>query len=140
MTMWCNPEFLRVDRDEPTPDAALLCHKGEWIRVLRRLRSSSLLSCVPVNDIAKDPSGKPLAAGAFGIIKDDTRARLIVDRRPANYHEATLPSLSLPHSVCFTRSVLAPHEALRLSDYTYETLATTTTYYEYLTLGCPSRA
>eukprot|EP00972_Heterocapsa_arctica_P053433 7870545-Heterocapsa_arctica.AAC.1 len=64
-----------------------------------------------MHEVATDPEGMPLSAGAFGIIKNDTLMRLILDRRPANYYEATLPGLHLPHSDCFTKSLLSPNDA-----------------------------
>eukprot|EP00972_Heterocapsa_arctica_P021069 3102007-Heterocapsa_arctica.AAC.1 len=67
-----------------------------------------------MHEVAVDPEGVPLSAGAFGIIKNDTLMRLILDRRPANYYEATLPGLHLPHSVCFTKFLLSPNEVMRL--------------------------
>lgn len=114
LQMWCDPASLHAERETLPAKPALLCSDSEWMKVLDRLRRRSLLSDLPLSKIPRDPSGALLTAGAFGIIKNATRLRFIIDRRPANHYERQLPGLNLPHGVCFTKFLLGPGEILRL--------------------------
>jgi hypothetical protein len=121
LQQWTDENLLfDSTRPEPAPEPAFLCSDAEWIRLLRKSRSANLSTAISVDSIACSPSGMPLRAGIFCLVKKvlpDGRVvcRLIIDRRPQNYFEHLIDGLELPHGSNFIRFLFRPGEVIRLS-------------------------
>ena len=113
---WQNLDPNKTPPAYPEPiEPAFMVSRKEWIKVLRRFKRANMCDLLELCDVARDPQGCALIAGAFAVTKKGGRLRLIVDRRPWNQWERSLKGLVLPHGVLFSKLVLEPDEVIRLS-------------------------
>ena len=120
VALWTSSDLIRHSAPGPTPESAMLVTDDEWVAAVVRLRGSSLLTSLPLKDVAVSPLGDTLRSGVFCLVKKvnadgSVVVRLIIDRRPQNYWEYNLPGLELPHAVMFTKFILSPEKMIRLS-------------------------
>ena len=72
-----------------------------------------MASLIPASEVARDPNGRALLAGMFGVDHEIDRDRLVVDRRPHNYYERRLQWSRLPQGAQLARLVLLRGQGVR---------------------------
>ena len=91
----------------------------EWLAYLAKVHAARGLRVIGEEEIARDPEGNVLLGGFFGVEKSNEggvqHCRGIVDRRPKNSLEETLPTPVLPHGTMMCSLVLHSSEQLRMS-------------------------
>ena len=116
-----NPETIVRDAPPlgrvPVPYLPRPLH--EWLAYLRKVDAAQGLEVLGEEEVARDSEGHALVGGFFGVEKSNAngirRCRGIMDRRPQNSLEATLPTPVLPHGAMLCSIILRPHERLRVS-------------------------
>eukprot|EP00971_Amphidinium_carterae_P187688 3725056-Amphidinium_carterae.1 len=110
---WNNPVMSEPEVVESGSDTHLsgrsyfAASQLEWRAALRRMHRSGLLRLLPPHSC---PAGS--AAGAFAVTKDESKDRLIGDRRPANSQERMPGPVRLPYAPRLRRIVLKRGQGL----------------------------
>ena len=81
---------------------------AEWRHALRRMHRAGLLELMP-----QDAARPGLTAGAFAVAKDESKDRLICDRRPQNSMETMVRDPELPFIPALCRFFLPPGKVWR---------------------------
>eukprot|EP00971_Amphidinium_carterae_P325960 6456538-Amphidinium_carterae.2 len=105
---FCSPPPSGVEEHMASP-SFFNADMKEWHVALRRMKRIGLLGLLP--SLSSRPA---LAAGAFPVRKDETKDRLIADRRPMNSLETMVCDPELPYVPSMSSMYVPPDQVLRV--------------------------